>query len=505
MKSNTLFYTFAFGFSISIFLSSFIKLGFTFAILLLCLSFLLFIFARFYLKGNPEYIRVLFFALVLFSFGLSTLRFEFSDIKKRDVFLDSKIGEKVVVEGIIGEEPVKKDTGVKFVVDFKKIEDDNIPQGVFGKALVSTSFYPQTQYGDRIKILGVLEEPQNFETDDGTSFDYVSYLAKDNIFYQISFAKVEVLASGEGNPVKAVLFKIKNAFLDKLKTQITEPQASLGGGLLLGAKDSMGKVWEEKFRNAGVTHIVVLSGYNITIVAESIMRFFSFLPRVFSFSFGVIGIILFALMTGGSSTVVRASLMAIVLLLARFIRRDYEIKRVLVLAGIIMLLFNPKILVFDSSFQLSFLATIALIFVSPIFSSRLGFVTEKFGLREIVSSTLATQVVVLPLILYKMNVFSLVFLPVNILVLPFIPITMLFGFLSGILGFVSHILAWPASFIAQLLLSYELKVIDIFSSIPMSSVSVKGWGIVFVIIFYGIIVFWLWKRRNNDKIVNKNV
>jgi len=431
----------------------------------------------------------------LFSFGLGTLRFEFSDIKKRDTFLDSKIREKVVVEGIINEEPQKKDTGVSFVVDLKEIEGENTQQEVFGKALVNTDFYPQTKYGDKIKISGVLEEPQNFETDDGTSFDYVSYLAKDNIFYQISFAKVEVLASGEGNQVKAVLFKIKNAFLDKLKAQISEPQASLEGGLLLGAKDSMGKVWEEKFRSAGVMHIVVLSGYNITIVAESIMRFFSFLPRTFSFTFGVVGIILFALMTGGSSTVVRASLMAIVLLLARFIRRDYEIKRVLVLAGIIMLLFNPKILVFDSSFQLSFLATVALIFVSPVFSSRLKFITEKFGLREIVSSTLATQTVVLPLILYKMNIFSLVFLPVNILVLPFIPMTMLFGFLSGILGFISYWLAWPASFISQLLLSYELKVIDIFSSIPMSSVSVRGWGIIFVIMFYMVIVFWLWKRE----------
>ncbi len=495
MKSNKLFYTFAFGFFVSIFLSSFFKFGFTFAVLLLILSILLFIFSKIYLKNNPEYNRVLLFALVLFSFGLGVLRFEFSDIKKRDLFLDSQIGEKAVVEGLVIQEPEKKDSNVKAVVSLKKFENGTTTLNVFGKVLVKTDFYPEIYYGDYIKISGKIEKPENFETGDGTSFDYVSYLEKDDIYYQMNFAKVEIIASGQGNKVKTVLFNIKNAFLSKLKSQITEPQSSLLGGLLLGVKDSLGKAWEEKFRNAGVMHIVVLSGYNITIVAESIMRFFSFLPGVFSFSFGVLGIILFALMTGASSTVVRASLMAIVLLIARFIKRDYEIKRVLVLAGIIMLLFNPKILAFDSSFQLSFLATIALIFVSPIFSTRLGFITEKFGLKEIVSSTLATQFLVLPLILYKMNVFSLVFLPVNILILPFIPVTMFFGFLSGAFGFVSYIIAWPVSFISQILLSYELKVIDIFSSIPFSSVSVRGWGIIFVIIFYGVITFWLWKSK----------
>ncbi len=503
MKSNTLFYIFAFGFSLSIFLSSFIKFGFTFALLLLCVSILLFVFSSFYLQGNPEYIRLVFLSLLIFSFSLGVIRYEFADINKRDQYLLDKVGEKVVVEGIVSDEPQKKDSNVKFTASLKSIEKEEGVVTVFGKVQVSTDFYPEVVYGDRIKIRGIIEEPKNFEAGDGISFDYVSYLEKDNIYYQINFAKVEVVFSNQGNPIKAVLYKIKNSFLGKIKNQISEPQSSLLGGLLLGAKDSMGKAWEEKFRSAGVMHIVVLSGYNITIVAESIMRFFSFLPRAFSFSSGVIGIILFALMTGGSSTVVRASLMAIVLLLARFIRRDYEIKRVLVLAGIIMLAFNPKILVFDSSFQLSFLATVALIFVSPIFSSHLKFITEKFGLREIVSSTLATQVVVLPLILYKMNIFSLVFLPVNVLVLPLIPVTMFFGFLSGMLGFVSYILAWPASFISQVLLSYELKVIDIFSSLPLSSVSVRGWGIVFVIIFYAGIIFWLVRRKSNNLVSNK--
>ncbi|MEK7147475.1 MAG: ComEC/Rec2 family competence protein, partial [Patescibacteria group bacterium] len=104
--------------------------------------------------------------------------------------------------------------------------------------------------------------------------------------------------------------------------------------------------WLEKFRTVGVIHIVVLSGYNITIVAEFIMRLLAFLPRAARLAGGALAIILFAVMTGGSATIVRASLMAILVVVARATGRIYGITRALLLAGFLMVLHNPKILVF---------------------------------------------------------------------------------------------------------------------------------------------------------------
>ncbi|MEJ0001625.1 MAG: ComEC/Rec2 family competence protein [bacterium] len=104
--------------------------------------------------------------------------------------------------------------------------------------------------------------------------------------------------------------------------------------------------------------------------------------------------------------------------------RTYDIGRALVLAGVLMILANPMLLAYDVSFQLSFLATVAVVFLSPKIEKYFLWVTPRFGLRDIVSVTVAAYLFVLPFILYEMGNLSLVALPANILVLPFVPVTM---------------------------------------------------------------------------------
>jgi competence protein ComEC len=146
-----------------------------------------------------------------------------------------------------------------------------------------------------------------------------------------------VVSSGGGNFLKRNLLALKHVFVEKIESVIAQPQSSLLGGLLLGSKRALGKDLQEEFRRAGVIHVVVLSGYNVTIVANAIMEFFSFLPRSFGIFSGIGSIILFALMTGASATTVRASIMAIFALLAGWIGRRYDVSRALVIAGVLML------------------------------------------------------------------------------------------------------------------------------------------------------------------------
>ena len=214
-------------------------------------------------------------------------------------------------------------------------------------------------------------------------------------------------------------------------------------------------------------------------------------------SLGGGSIILFSIMTGAGATVVRASLMALLALLARATGRIYEITLALLFAGFAMLLYNPKILIFDPSFQLSFLATLGLIHLSPLLEKHLKFLPKTFGLRDIVSATLATQILVLPLLLYMMGKFSIVSLPVNLLVLPFIPLTMLFGFLAGTTGFISTILSFPFAFIAHLFLWYELKVVKIASAIPFASIggfALSGAVMFFVYAAVVVLIYFFNKR-----------
>jgi competence protein ComEC len=448
--------------------------------------------------------KVFLVSLFLISFATGMVRFDLSDMYRGDPILDARIGTNVSVRGTISEEPDVRTSHTNLTVDLTQLDEHGKSERIHTRALVTVDRYPSWAYGAEIAISGKLLLPKNFTNEDtGNVFDYVSYLAKDGIFYQFIRPNISRLGEHKGNIVKDKLLALKHLFLDRVSRVIPEPESSLLGGLLVGAKQSLGKDLLDDFRTAGVIHIVVLSGYNLTIVADAMMRFFSFAPRLWGLSLGGGSIVLFSIMTGAGATVVRASLMALLALLARATGRIYEVTLTLLFAGFVMLLYNPKILIFDPSFQLSFLATLGLIHLSPFFERRLSALPNIFGIRQIVSATLSTQLVVLPLLLFMTGKFSIISLPVNLLVLPFIPLTMLFGFLTGVAGFISIFFSFPFAFIAHLFLWYELKVVEIASSLPFASIGISFgvWGLVTL---YGILGVFVVTTKFRDSLKTAN-
>ena len=499
VKNNLALILILSGFISAICISSFFTLGFSFFLFLIFLSIVFFVFRKFFVLDLQEKRKIVLLIAFFLSFACGVLRYEIKDSTHLDENLQENIGQKVLISGIIVDEPKNKESGVSLVVDFKNMIAGSSSLAVFGRGIVSTSLHSEFHYGDAVNISGKLEKPENFATDEsGTKeFDYISYLAKDDIFYQIDFAQVSFLSSGNGNFLKELLFKIKNMFTENINTVIQEPESSLLSGILLGAKNSMDKDTSQMFRVVGLSHIVALSGYNITVVSDAIIKFFSFLPKTAGLSFGVIGIILFVIMSGSSSTAVRAGIMSLVVILAHITKRDYQIGRALIIAAFVMILVNPKILVFDISFQLSFLATLAIVYVAPIFKRKLHFVTERFALRDTIASTVSAQILVLPLILYKMGMLSIVALPVNVLVLALIPATMFFGFMTGALGFLWTPLSLPCAWISYMLLAYIIKISEIFAWLPFSSVMISWFSVFFMIVSYIIIGIWFWHERKN--------
>lgn len=409
----------------------------------------------------------LFLIAISSSFGI--LRFY---IDQKDV---PNYKDEISFSGFVFDLPNERENNQRLIIKTKETKE---------KFLIITDLYPRFQYGEVLNISGEPEKPENFITDLGREFDYVNYLAKDDIYYVLYKPKIEKTNLFQGSFVKRALFNFKNRLEDNLKSVLHEPESSLASGLLLGSRRSLGRELTESFTKTGLIHIVVLSGYNVTIIAESILRFLSFLPQNISFSFGISSIFLFAIMTGASTTTVRASIMAILALIARKTGRSYEITRALIIAGLIMVLQNPKILVYDMSFQLSFLSTIGLIYISPYFEKRFSFITNKFGLRQIIGATLGTQIFVLPFILYKIGLLSVIAPLTNILVLPSIPITMLFSFLASIFAFLSHGLALPFSFISNILLSLQINTVEFFGDLKFSAIELNSFPLIIVIIFY---------------------
>jgi len=438
--------------------------------------------------------------------------------------------------GIVADDPSRVATGQVFDVDVERLSihdasttahsDQACAENIHIQ--VKTKLYPRFSYGDPISFTGNLSKPFNFSSDNGRSFDYAGYLAKDDVYYQMKSAMVlaandstasdisnksggsggigtayatdtSMIAVNRGFSMTSTLYGIKRAFVGNLESALGEPQAALAGGLVVGDKAALGKDLLNDFRIVGLIHIVVLSGFNITIVGIALRRMLSRLPRIWGIAIGGIGIALFGILVGGGATVVRSCFMAGIALIADLIRRDYSVERALAFAALIMLIANPLILMHDPSFQLSFLATIGLVLLAGPIESKLEWIPDKFGMRGTIASCLATQIFVSPYILYMMGQISIIGVVVNILVLPFIPITMLAVFLTGTFGFVWHPISIVIGWSAHLLLSYELFIVQWFAKLPFAAAYVPPFSVWWVVGFYVAFIggFLWWKRRKD--------
>jgi len=479
---DRIFYLFCFGFVLGVLLRSFVFINLHSAILLGVISLFLFLFFTFISKNKWGIISAIF--VLAFSFGV--WRFHVEDKPSSYVF-ESLMGQKIVLFGEIVDEPNIAESSQKLVVQIKRGQSKT-------KILVTTNREVDLKYGDEVKFAGALKKPENFITDQGKEFDYVNYLRKDGIFYVMTYSKVEIVSQGNGNFIKNELFYIKEKFLSKMNLAIREPESLLMSGLILGEKSAFDESLRKSFIDTGTIHIVALSGYNVTIVAEWVMKVFSSFPKNIGIGAGIFIIFLFVLMSGGSSTAVRAGIMAALALFARLVGKNYDVGRALALAGVTMVLVNPFILAFDVSFQLSFIATVAVIFFTPKIEKYFLWVTPRFGFRDIFAVTSATYIFVLPFVLYKIGNLSLVALPANILILPLVPFTMAFGFLTGLAGVIWYIFSVPFGYVSYLLLHYELFIINFFSNIPFASLTIPDFPLILTLLIYAYFIYRLFGK-----------
>ncbi|QQR82153.1 ComEC family competence protein [Candidatus Campbellbacteria bacterium] len=447
---------------------------------LVCIALLIF-----WLNRKKSWVLVGLFCWALL-LGLIRTQYAFAESAS---FLDTQIGQ-TTIEGVVIDEPAFSEKSQKVVVE---VAHDTKKE----KVLLITSLYPDFVYGDALRASGVLKTPEAFMTDTGTMFDYASYLAKEGIAHQMLYPKVETISRGGGNFLYKVLFSLRRTFIKTLHDHLPEPQATLAGGISIGAQDGMDKETSDMFRRVGLIHIVVLSGYNITVVADGVMRMLAFLPRSLMLSGGALVVVLFTIMTGASATAVRASIMALIAILARVLGEKYDISRALALAAGGMVAFNPRILLFDPSFQLSFLATFGLIHLSPILERMFVRLPTVFALRQTVASTLATQTFVVPMLVWKTGQVSLISLLANVLVLPSIPIAMFFSGVLGVIGSFVPILGVVLSFPTTFFLSYVVGVARVLSKIPFASVEVGVPSAMVVGGVYVVLLLWIWMTKSS--------
>jgi competence protein ComEC len=417
-----------------------------------------------------------------------------------DPTLTSELNKHVTIVGTISAEPDVRDNGVRLSINANGLIVGSTTIKISSKILAQVPPHTDVRYGDSVRVSGSLELPQAFDTGLGRQFDYPDYLAASGVAYTLSFAAVQDLNTNSGNIFQTLAIDVKLHYLKGEDAVLPEPEAGLAGGITVGDKRSIGPALSADFQKVSLIQMVVLSGYNITVVANFAARLLAWTSRYMQFGAGIFVVIFFILISGGASSAVRAGIMAALAMYARISNRTFDALRALAVAAFVMTLWNPFTLAFDPGFQLSALAMLGLTLFTPLFATRLMWITERFALREIVASTAATQLTVLPLLLYQNGTLSILAIPANVLAMIPVPFAMLTSCFAAILGVIFGTAATPIALPAYALLSYIIAVAHFLASLPFASIGIGAFNVwwifgAYIVLFGG---FWFIRRHKNS-------
>ncbi len=356
--------------------------------------------------------------------------------------------------------------------------------------LVNAPHYPEYRYGDVIKFNGIIVEPGEFD-----GFDYGIYLRR-YMTFGVVYRPEKIEKMGEDSSIISrsikSLYSVSLAFEKSLNSSFVEPQASLSSGLILGVKRNMPDNFLEALNITGLTHIIALSGYNVTIIVVAIsVLLLPVMGRKKVFWLSLLLVIGFVILTGAASSVVRAAIFSMLIIFARTIGRRGDQVNIMLLAALVMVIVNPYVLRDDLGFQLSFLAFSGLIFVSPIL--------EKIFLHKKISKTpdwillplretLSAQIAVTPIILIAFGRISLIAPLSNLLILWIIPLAMLLVFVVGLSGIILPVLGKALAYFAWPVLTYVIVVTKGLAKIPLSSIASESNLFIVGILLYIVLV-----------------
>lgn len=438
----------------------------------------------------------------------------------------SDLRHRVSYDGVVVGDPDVREKNQRIAV---RVEKGSERVGALAVVPLSTS----VAVGDRVRVTGTLYLPQPFETDNGRVFRYDQYLAARGIRFLIEFGSMHVIEPAAWYSVNALLARVKHTFLDGLDRALPEPASALAGGIVIGGKNGLPQTLQNAFITSGLIQIVVLSGYNVMIVAEWAMAFFALwrLPRRLQVVAGGAVLLLFVGIAGLSSTAVRATLMALIALYARATGKSYAAGRALLVAVVGMLIWNPLLLCFDPGFALSVTATAGIIWLSPRFEEKLRARWERLVLsvrrvRQVqrsetlsesgvraarspfwanaVATTLAAQLSVLPLLLYFNGLFSLVALPANLFVNPIVPFAMAAAAGAGMWGMIAHGLAPALTHLIGLpalaAIRYIIFVVEKSAALPYAALTLAPFPFWIVLLSYAALIALSYRFSTTDQL-----
>jgi len=425
-------------------------------------------------------LRILLWGAVFLWLGV--LRFEMALPRVNENFIGFYNGQSVELQGQISNEPDVRETHQKITVGNIKINSRDRSGPVHGKILINTFKSMNLEYGDEVELKCRIQEPGVIESEDrGPDFDYGRYLSVKGIYSVCYSADSIQKIDGDkyfAQKIYGDFLGLKQKFKRVIDSVLPLPSSGVLNAMLLGYRQELTDEMSNSFSQVGLSHIVAISGLHITILAGILFYLFILcgVPRQKSFWPAVIILFLYVALIGFRPSAVRALIMGGLVLYALKIGRLAKALNALVLAAVVLLIINPKLLMFDVGFQLSFLAVLGILYFYPLLNkktikqknNKAKFFNTSLGqaIKSILLVTVAAQILTLPLVFYYFRVISLVAPLANLLVLPILPIIMVGGLLLILIGLISVKLALVPGIMVWVLISYVLKVVDVLGQIP---------------------------------------
>lgn len=378
-------------------------------------------------------------------------------------------GDKIVVMGQVQNDPVYDERGqLDFRVANVKVGEDKLPGQIRIRGFVN-----DVRRGDGIEVAGNLQ----------TGFG--------NYQGSISFAEIKVTSRSA-----SWLEKFRRDFFASTYSVLPEPQASLGLGFLVGLRSALPEDFDEQLRIVGLTHIVVASGYNLTILVRISRRLLAKRSKYQAFAGSVALVLGFIAITGASASITRAAVVTLLSLAAWYYGRKIHPVLIILLGAALTAGVSPVFIWHDLGWWLSFLAFTGVLILAPLIT-RLAFSKKSPPLlMQVGVETLSAQVLALPLIMYVFGDFSMVALIANLAVVPLIPFAMIGVFAGGLAGLVSTVIGAWVAVPANLILSYVVQITQLLASPSWAKqeVSLSTLGMVMIYLTVVAVGFGIYRR-----------
>lgn len=420
-----------------------------------------------------------------------------------------------------GEEKDYKDVykieikGIKLLLNLKKSKNKSLQNKenkyLSNKNSKNSGF--KLKYGDKIEFYLEYEKPSTARNYMG--FDYSNYLKTKKIFGTVNLKEedVEIISHDNSNIILRKIYELRNLMKTKIEKLLPKETSGLCLGMLIGETSGIEENMQENFRDSNLSHILAVSGANVSYIIVSITYIFNkmCLRKRLSKIISIILLILFMLLTGCTSSVNRACIMAILMLIAELLYRKSDVYNNLAISALILLIINPYSLL-DIGFQLSYMGTIGIVFLHDRIRNfiKINNKIVKYFFEMIVVTTCA-NLAIIPIMMFHFNTISLTFYFSNIIVGPILGIVAIIGFIMFFISLIFTPISSLIAIVLNLMLKFIIKIAEITANMPFSKIIIITPSFFFIIVWYLIIISISYKQKvkifyhKNNKLIKKIV